>query len=262
MLDFGVASRGVSPMRRLLQLLVIAAATSGCVRAYPQPAVDEPHADVQIRLVHHQELGPEFDERVRIGEWGVQMSESVPGVRQGTLRVRPEPTVWSFETEFFHSVTTWQTQTYWQSQSYMCGSSRYGPQYCSRSVPVTRTVPVTVRIPDGGCSTTLPHDPIAGAVYLVQYELAGNGVCQASCQRLLAGPGGQLLATPCGPGEPIPTSVVPGGATDAPLAAPPSAYELPESAAPTSTPTTSGGEIVVPAPPPADSGASSLGAPR
>ncbi len=227
----------------------------GCVRGYPQPSIDEPHADIQIRVVHHAEISPEYDEQVRIQSYGVSFTESHAGVRQTTLRVRPEATAWTFQTDFFHSVTTWQTQTYWQSQSYLCGSTRYGPQYCSRSVPMTRTVPVTVHVPDGGCSTDMEQIPLAGAVYLVQYEFIANGVCQASCQRLIAGPNGALLATACGASEPVPDGVVPPSAfVDAPLSAPPQATEFPSGS-------TSGGEVL-PAPPASYTGASSLGAPR
>lgn len=236
--------------------LSLAMLGAGCVRGYPQPAIDQPHADVQIRVVHHTEISPEFDEQVRIATYGVSFSETAGGVRQTTLRVRPEPTEWSFETNFFHSVTTWQTQTYWQSQSYLCGSSRYGPQYCSRSVPMTRTVPVTVHVPDGGCSTSMPQTPLAGAVYLVQYEFIANGACQATCQRLLAGPGGGLLATECGVSEPIPDGLVPAAAyVDVPLGGRPDSSEFPEE-------TTSGGEVAVPAPTSSARGASLLGAPQ
>jgi hypothetical protein len=245
---------------RRTQVVVLAAlAAVGCVRAYPQPAIDEPHADVQIRVVHHQELGPQWDESVRIAGYGVALTGTQPGVRQATLRVRPEPAEWLFQTDFFHPVTTWQTQTYWQTQSYLCGSSRYGPQYCSRSIPMTRTVPITVHVPDGGCGTSMVQTPLAGAVYLVQYELVANGVCRASCQRLLEGPGGALVATECGANEPIPDTVVPPAAViDAPLSGTPSSSEFPDEP-------TSGGEVTVPAPPPSStssSPASILGTPR
>lgn len=256
-------------MYRSLALLALALALTapGCVRGYPQPAIDEPHADVQIRVVHHAEIAPQYDEDVRIASYAVHFTETTAGVRQTTLRVRPEPTEWTFQTDFYHPVTTWQTQTYWQSQSYLCGSSRYGPQYCSRSVPMTRTVPVTVRVPDGGCAASLPQTPLAGAVYLVQYEFIANGVCRATCQRLLAGPGGSLLAGECGANEPIPDEAVPPAAyVDVPLSAVPASTEFPEDgtsggevpATPAAT-----GEITVPAPPPGYTGASSaLGAPR
>jgi hypothetical protein len=240
---------------RSILALVLPLFGVGCVHGYPQPALDEPHADVQIRVVHHAELGPAYDERVQIAGYDVRFAESAAGVRQTTLRVRPEAAEWTFQTDFYHPVTTWQTQTYWQSQSYLCGSSRYGPQYCSRSVPMTRTVPVTVHVPDGGCGTALVQTPLAGAVYLVQYELVANGVCQASCQRLLAGPGGGLLATECGANEPIPDALVPPSAVvDAPMSGTPSPSEFPDEP-------TSGGESV-PTPPAGYTGASSLGAPR
>jgi hypothetical protein len=231
-------------------LLVGLVLASGCVHRYPQPSLDEPHADVQIRVVHHVELGPAFDEHVRIDDYDVTFGESAPGVRQTTMRVRPQAATWSFETDFYHPITTIQPQTYWQSQSYLCGSSRYGPQYCSRSVPVTRMVPVTVRVPDGGCSTAMPQTPLAGAVYLVQYELIGNGACRATCQRLVAGPGGSPLAVECGAGEPMPeASVPPSGYVDAVMNGTPSQSEFPEEVLPTGTAGSSGGEVVIPAAP-------------
>jgi hypothetical protein len=240
---------------RLLLALAMPVLAVGCFHGYPQPGLEEPHADVQIRVVHHAEIGPQYDERVQIAGYDVSFTETAGGLRQTTLRVRPEAAEWSFQTDFYHPVTTWQTQTYWQSQSYMCGSTRYGPQYCSRSVPMTRTVPITVRVPDGGCATAMPQTPLAGAVYLVQYEFVANGVCQATCQRLLAGPGGSLLATECGGNEPIPDGVVPPAAVvDAPMTRVPSSSEFGDEP-------TSGGEIV-PAPSTGSSGASLLGAPR
>lgn len=243
-------------MNRSFLALGLAFVGAGCVRGYPQPAIDEAHADVQIRVVHHAEIAPEYDEDVRIASYPVSFTEVTTGVRQATLRVRPEPTEWSFQTNFFHSVTTWQQQTYWQSQSYICGTSRYGPQYCSRSIPMTRTVPVTVHVPDGGCSTAMPQTPLAGAVYLVQYEFIANGVCQATCQRLLAGPNGGTVAVECGVSEPIPDDVVPQPAViDAPMTRAPSSSEFPEEM-------TSGGEIMVPAPTTPTTGASLLGAPQ
>ena len=245
-------------MTRLLSIAALATFfVVGCVRHYPQPALDEPHADVEIRTVHHVELGPAFDERVHIDDYDVSFAETAIRVRTTTMRVRAQPTTWTFDTEFYHPVTTIQPQTYWQQQSYLCGSSRYGPQYCSRSIPVTRMVPVTVRVPDGGCSTAMPQTPLAGGVYLVQYELIGNGACRATCQRLVAGPGGATLAVECGASEPLPdTDVPPADYVDAPITSTPTSEEFPETTA-----GTSGGEIP-PAPATSSTPASILGAPR
>jgi hypothetical protein len=46
-------------------------------------------------------------------------------------------------------------------------------------------------------------------VYLVQYEFAGVGQCQATCQRLVQDASGQMQATACGVTEPQPPSPFP-----------------------------------------------------
>jgi hypothetical protein len=58
----------------------------------------------------------------------------------------------------------------------------------------------------------LDQAPLAGGVYLVQYEFMSAGACRATCQRLLAGSDGSLLATECGPGEPPTTGSIPDAA--------------------------------------------------
>jgi hypothetical protein len=242
----------------ILSLLVLAG-LGGCVRRYPQPSMEQPHADVQIRVIHHAEVTPQFDETVRIDGYEVAFSEGAPGVRTTTMRVQPQATLYEFSTEFFHTITNWVPQTYWQSQSYLCGSGRYGPQYCSRSYPVTRMVPITTRIPDGGCETSLSQTPLAGGVYLVQYEFVAPGVCQATCQRLVAGPNGSMLATECGSGEPMPADVIPPSAViDSPLSTTPSADEFGDG----DFSQTSGGESPPTTASASSSAASQLGAPR
>ena len=70
-------------------------------------------------------------------------------------------------------------------------------------------VAVSTRVDDASCMTRIDQTPLAGAVYLVQYEFMANGVCRATCQRLLSGADGSLLATACGAGEPPTTGMVP-----------------------------------------------------
>lgn len=190
-------------------LAVPALASSGCIRRYSQPSAEEPHADVQIRVVHHVTLGPGIDEIVTINGEAVSLNDSGAGVRETTMRVRPEGLQYGFETEFFHNIVTQELRTFYETQRYQCGYNRSGPVWCNRSVPVQRWVSVTRRVSDGGCGAALDQAPLAGAVYLVQYEFAGVGQCQATCQRLVQGANGQTLATQCGAGEPAPASPFP-----------------------------------------------------
>jgi hypothetical protein len=187
-----------------LALSSLAVTSAGCVRRYSQPAMEDPHADVQIRVVHHAELGPNVEEIVTINGEAVRL-EGAGSVREAVMRIRPEGMQYGFETEFYHFVQ--QQQTVWENQRYQCGSNRQGPVYCNRQVPVQRVV--TTRVSDGGCGTLLDQVPLAGAVYLVQYEFAGVGQCRATCQRIVQGVNGQSMATECGAGEPVPASPYP-----------------------------------------------------
>lgn len=217
-----------------LALVLVALAASGCVRRYSQPSAEEPHADVQIRVVHHATLGTNVEEMVTINGEAVSLSEGGGGVRQGTMRVRPEGLQYGFETEFYHFITTQEWRTYNETQRYQCGYNRSGPTYCTRSIPRQRLVTVTHRISDGGCGSALNQIPLAGGVYLVQYEFAGVGQCQATCQRLVQGPDGQTQATACGATEPPPASPFP-----------PSAGYVSEVVPAGQVSGTSGGEVII-----------------
>jgi hypothetical protein len=193
----------------VLAALALGASSSGCVRRYSQPSPEEPHADVQIRVVHHATLGTDVDEIVTINGEAVSLGAGSGGVRQATMRVRPEAVQYGFETEFYHFITTQQWRTVYDTQRYQCGYNRSGPVWCTRQVPRQQLVNVTQRVSDGGCGTTLDQTPLAGAVYLVQYEFAGVGQCQATCQRLVQDASGQMMATACGVTEPAPPSPFP-----------------------------------------------------
>lgn len=203
------------PVRSLapssLAVLGALALLGGCVRGYSPPDIREPHADVEVRLVHHASPAPYFEEQMLIDGEAVSFAESDGATSRTTVRVRPQPTAYDFTTNFYHMETRMVPQTYYETERYACGwdPRRGGTQWCTRSVPRTRMVAVTTRIDDASCATRLDHRPLAGGVYLVQYEFMANGVCRASCQRLLSGPDGALLATECGAGEPPTGGVVP-----------------------------------------------------
>jgi hypothetical protein len=191
-------------------LALFALIVTGCVRGYSPPDLREPHADVEIRLVHHTSPAPLFEEQMLIDGEAVEFSESGGGTARTTVRVRPQPTAYDFTTNFYHIETHIVPQTYYVTERYVCGyHPRGGTQYCNRSIPRTRMVPVETRVDDASCTTRLDHAPLAGGVYLVQYEFMGNGACRATCQRLLSGADGALVATACGPGEPPTGGTVP-----------------------------------------------------
>ncbi|MCX7808050.1 MAG: hypothetical protein N2515_05540, partial [Deltaproteobacteria bacterium] len=139
-----------------------------CIKSYSQPKPDEPHARVHVRVVHHAALGPQLDELVTINGEALTLNQVGPGTKQTTVRVRPEATRYGFETEYFHTVVTQEWQTYNDIERYQCGyNPRTGPVWCTRTVPRQRLATVERRVSDGGCSTVLDQQPLAGAEYLL-----------------------------------------------------------------------------------------------
>ncbi len=227
----------------LVILAAVAVATGGCIREYQPPALYEAHASVQLRSVLHTQLGPLVNEEALIDGSAVTYAETADAVRTTSVRVRPQPTHYQFHAEFSHSETRWETQTSYVTQTYVCGSRQFGVQYCTSERPEIRTVPVLVPVSDGGCDAHFEQTPLPGAVYLVQYELFADAMCQVTCQRLVRGADGALLATECGPGEPPTSEEVP-----------PADIAIEPALAPEAEPT-SGGEAPIPP------GASAVGAP-
>jgi hypothetical protein len=224
-------------------VVTLALATIGCVRRYSEPAVTEPHATVKIRVLHHEQSGPQLDLAGRLApdgeEYGIDLADG--GIR--VVRVRLVPTVYRVASSFFHTMQ--QMQTVFVSESYACGTqtSGYGThsysttRYCTRSVP--RQQWTTVRIDDGGCeATAFQTMPIEGGVYLVQYDYFGPGVCSLTCLRQIDTGGGTFRFVPCGAGEPpaVPIATSGGEESGATLSAlPPASYESPLAPPPTSS---------------------------
>jgi hypothetical protein len=194
--------------------LGVAVSAAGCVPRYVEPGLDQPHALVKVRTLHHERSGPQLDLAVRLevegNEFGLEMP-SDDALR--LVRVRPLPTRYRVVSAFFH--TEMRMVTVYETEQYQCGTttSGYGsstyttPQYCSRQVP--RQQWQSVRVDDGGCeAAALQLAPLAGAVYLVQYDYFGPGVCSTTCMRQLDTGGGTFQFVACGSLEPpvMPTS--------------------------------------------------------
>lgn len=180
-----------------LSLLISA---SGCVRRYEEPPLSEPHALVKFRVIHHEPLPrTELSEAVRLNGYDIRLPEGLPTEpRLRSVRVRPLPAEYRFATEYFHTYTTMRTE--YRTETYSCGSGPY-TQTCTRTVPVQVTE--NHHVTDAACETRIEHTPLAGAVYLVQYDFHGAGVCTASCYRQLVVPGERdFRLVPCGPTEP------------------------------------------------------------
>ena len=189
----------MSALVRVVSFAALCAAlATGCVRRYEEPTAAEPHALVKFRFLHHVTYRTSLAEILRLDGYDVAIPAGVPTeARLRAVRVRPRPSEYRFAVEYFHTVTStrWETRT----ETYSCGTVS-SPQTCTRTVtqPVTHTDHVT----DASCEARLSHLPLAGGVYLVQYDFYGDQACSVSCFRQLDRPGGEFQLVPCGAGEP------------------------------------------------------------
>lgn len=205
--------RGLCVLYAVLPLLI---GMVGCVRRYEEPALSEPHALVKFRVLHHEPLpDTTLSEAVRLNGFAITLPEGeVTAPRLRTVRALPVLTRYGFATEYFHTYRTQRVEM--QTESYSCGTTQ-SPRTCTRTV--SRTVYTDHHVTDAECSIGLEHIPLAGAVYLIQYDFHGAGACTASCYRQLDAGGGEFQLVACGPSEP-PVERSTGGEA----LAPPSAY--------------------------------------
>lgn len=224
-------------VRPVLSALIALLSLSACVRRFEEPRPDEPHAVVKVRIVHHAQPGPRLAQVVRWNEHEVALRPPtgyVPAESLRAIRVRPEPARWSFGATYFHTVTRTEWRTDFRTERYACGTERSGSgrfsttrtRYCSRQVPQRRLVTVTDRIVDGACQGAVLHQPIAGAMYVVQYDYFGGDRCTVQCLRQVGATDGTFRFVPCGAGEPpAGTTYVAGGEEMLPpVATPPPSY--------------------------------------
>ena len=208
-------------VRPVLSALIALLALSACVRRFEEPRLDEPHAIVKVRVVHHDSPGPQLAEDVRWNEYAVAVPSPMgaqPRESLRAVRVRPELAQWAFATTYFHTVTRMEMRTEYRSEQYACCTETTGfgstsstrTRYCTRQVPEQRWVQVTDRIVDGACRAGVAHRPMAGAMYVVQYDYFGGDRCTVQCLRQLGATDGSFRFVPCGRGEPPPETMVAG----------------------------------------------------
>lgn len=213
---------------------------AGCVHHYAEPRADEPHALMRVRAVHHHWAGPSLSERVQLNGYDIEMPPAVrTAPRTRAIRVRPEPGAWSFETQFFHYRSRQELRPYTRQEP--CGTTTTGfgrsrrteTRYCTRTEQRWETV--RDRIVDAACAAQVVHTPIAGGVYLVQYDFYAHGQCTAQCLRQLTQPDGTFRLIPCGAGEP-PTAPLTSGGEAYALPPPPGAVPQPTQPLPAQPP--------------------------
>jgi hypothetical protein len=178
---------------------------SGCVRSYRPPRPDEPQALVKIRRVYEHQAGDSLAESVRVGE-DVALERSsdasagrIP--RTDAVAVRLGKTVITVSTDFHHTVTWTETETYQETipgtktESYDCGTFD-APETCTRTVDDshtetrTRTVDKSAEVSDGACHGSVTIAPRPNAIYLLDYTYRSDHACSLACYRqIVVGPG-------------------------------------------------------------------------
>jgi len=199
-------------MRRVARSLpgllpLIAGLVAGCgPPRYEAPALDEPHAVVTVRVVHHEISGRDLAHQTLIDGHEVSLGRREVALRGTPLtravRVRPLPSLWRFESVFSH--TEMRMETVYENERYACGtqtvgfgtSSRTETRYCDRQVPRQRWRPV--RVTDGECRSALRLAARIDRRYLVQFDYHGNRSCRARCFEQTPLAGGRFQLSPCG----------------------------------------------------------------
>lgn len=177
---------------------------------YEPPSLSEPHALVTVRIVHHEVSGPDAVHHTLIDGHAIGLGARTTIVAgapmSATVRVRPQPAVWRFQSAFSH--TEQRMETVYEDERYACGTEQVGygtsrrtqTRYCSRRVPRQRWR--QVRVPDGSCEAAFPLSPRIDLRYVVQFDYHGPSSCRARCFVRQPLPGGQFHLLPCSAGLP------------------------------------------------------------
>lgn len=187
-------------------------ALSGCVHSYRPPRSDEPQALVKIRRVYEHQAGDSLAESVRVGDEVAleRSSDAATGriPRTDAIAVRPATTTITVSTDFHHTITWTETETYQEtipgtkSESYDCGTFD-APQTCTRTVDDshtetrTRTVDRSTEVSDGACHGSVTIAPQANAIYLLDYTYRSDHACSLACYRQVAVSPGVFRQMPC-----------------------------------------------------------------
>ncbi len=177
---------------------------------YQQPALDEPHAVLKVRVSYHATLPTTLEESMTLAGYTLPApgpAELSPRHFVRAFRVQPGLQTLRIRTHFFHNETRSHVESYYETQRYACGTTRSGygsssystTQYCSRSMPRTRTVYRTVRVTDALCERQAPMDFPPQSVFFVEYDFYGHGQCSTRCMLQTPDANGGFSFTPCRP---------------------------------------------------------------
>ena len=186
------------PLPRFLSAALIAVSFAGCAPpAYVEPAVNEPHGTVKVRMVYHRPPSTQLSEKVLLDEFSV--TRRFAGSRQSNVtavRVAPGDHRWRIGSTFSHMVSKRVLETY--QERYSCGTERNGnytrTRYCTRTKQrwVTRYETVV----DAACHVDSNQPVRPNATYLVQFDFYGHNRCRLTYLEQHANPDGSFELVP------------------------------------------------------------------
>jgi hypothetical protein len=185
----------------LLAGAAFVALAAGCHLPYEPPSLSEPHATAKLRIVYHDTPRTELDQLLLLNgrRLAVPAPVELPGQISRAVPMRLEDATVEVRTDFFHTITTYETRTERYacgSTSYSCGTSTcYNTTYCTRTV----TTPVTTRISDAFCARAASLGAQKDAVYLLQFDFYADRRCTLACLREWPQPDGSFKNGPCDP---------------------------------------------------------------
>ncbi len=184
--------------------LALVLGAGGCVRSYREPSLSEPHAVAKIRVIYHGGPNTMLTEDFRLNNrelpWPSERGH-LDVAQTEAVRVRAEPSLWSFGSTFWHGVTLTELRPETIVEEYPCGSQTIGAStqttYCTRYHTEYRTMTINDTVIDSRCLAQLRQFPQNGAFYVIQYDVYGGDRCTVRCYEQHPRPSGGFDLTTC-----------------------------------------------------------------
>jgi hypothetical protein len=196
--------------------------------SYRPPRPGEPQALVKIRRVYERQAGDSLGESAFVGDYMALSKSSDASAGRvpmtDAIAVRPVATTITVKSEFSHTVTWTETESYEETipgtkiETYDCGTID-APSTCTRIVDDSHTetrwrdVQRSAAVSDGACQGSVTFAPEVNGVYLLDYTYRSDAACRLACYRQVSVAPGAFQNASCvltpEPGN-RPTSGAPG----------------------------------------------------
>jgi hypothetical protein len=178
--------------------LVVIGATACGPRAYVQPALNEPHALLEMRHVVHAHRGPMYGASTSLGkevidERTLATAQHDLDTNAWTMRIRPEVATYAVGGHSYHMEQRQVQRTRQVPETYSCPQQQCTYQYpngtqcstvyntCTRYRSESYTETQTVAVDDDACARSVTFAPIASRSYVIQFDYLGGNQCNARC---------------------------------------------------------------------------------